>query len=240
MHISAGRLLGFQRLGKLTLIPAFTIPPLAGLMPILSRISLESVAPTSPVPVAWSIGASARVHQASAFDPSFSLFRMAGTSSFGAEENGAKVRVWLNRPNRDFPKIDGNRHSPLDLILCAHTELVAQKVYELRTGIPLDDFLAIPSRTARAPRNPCFHASVESPTIAGWGGFLNAIKFASGALPQWVLVGKGVCPIAQGSFGSATFRGEVSASPSITISTGGFEPAGVRSAGTRNFTSANA
>ena len=48
----------------------------------------------------------------------------------------AKLRSWLNRPNRDFPEMDGRKPSPLDLILLGHPELVAQKVHGLRTGQP--------------------------------------------------------------------------------------------------------
>ncbi len=48
----------------------------------------------------------------------------------------AKLRAWLNRPNRDFPEVDGRKPSPLDLILRGHAELVAQKVHNLRTGQP--------------------------------------------------------------------------------------------------------
>jgi hypothetical protein len=48
----------------------------------------------------------------------------------------AKLRLWLNRPNRDFPKVDGKTPSPLDLILRGHAELVAQNVRNLRTGHP--------------------------------------------------------------------------------------------------------
>jgi hypothetical protein len=47
-----------------------------------------------------------------------------------------KLRAWLNRPNRDFPEVDGKKPSPLDLILRGHAELVAQKVHNLRTGQP--------------------------------------------------------------------------------------------------------
>lgn len=48
----------------------------------------------------------------------------------------AKFRAWINRPNRDFPEVDGKKPSPLDLILRGHAELVAQKAHNLRTGQP--------------------------------------------------------------------------------------------------------
>jgi hypothetical protein len=48
----------------------------------------------------------------------------------------AKLHAWLNRPNRDFPMVNGKRPSPLDLILSGHAELVARKVHNLRTGHP--------------------------------------------------------------------------------------------------------
>jgi hypothetical protein len=48
----------------------------------------------------------------------------------------AKLHVWLNRPNRDLPMVNGKRPSPLDLILSGHAELVARKVHNLRTGHP--------------------------------------------------------------------------------------------------------
>lgn len=47
-----------------------------------------------------------------------------------------KLRAWLNRPNRDFPEVNGQKPSPLDLILRGYAELVAQKVHNLRTGQP--------------------------------------------------------------------------------------------------------
>jgi hypothetical protein len=48
----------------------------------------------------------------------------------------AKLRAWLNRPNRDFPEVDGKKPSPINLIIGGHAELVAQKVHNLRTGQP--------------------------------------------------------------------------------------------------------
>lgn len=48
----------------------------------------------------------------------------------------AKMRAWLNRPNRDFPTIAGKVPSPMDLILSGHAEVVARKVQNLRTGHP--------------------------------------------------------------------------------------------------------
>lgn len=48
----------------------------------------------------------------------------------------AELRVWLKRPNRDFPVLDGQKPSPLDLILRGHVELIAQKVHNLRMGHP--------------------------------------------------------------------------------------------------------
>lgn len=48
----------------------------------------------------------------------------------------AKFRAWLNRPNRDFPAMDGQKPSPLNLILRGHAELVAWKVHNLLTGHP--------------------------------------------------------------------------------------------------------
>lgn len=48
----------------------------------------------------------------------------------------AKLRAWLNRPNRDFPKIDDRVPSPMDLILLGHPVVVARKVENLRTGQP--------------------------------------------------------------------------------------------------------
>lgn len=48
----------------------------------------------------------------------------------------AKLRAWLKRPNRDFPKVDGRIPSPLDLILLGHADVVARKVENLRTGQP--------------------------------------------------------------------------------------------------------
>ena len=48
----------------------------------------------------------------------------------------AKFRAWLSCPNRDFPEMNGQKLSPLDLILQGHVELVAQKVHNLRAGHP--------------------------------------------------------------------------------------------------------
>lgn len=47
-----------------------------------------------------------------------------------------KLRVWLNRPNRDFPLVDGKTPSPMDLILRGHAGIVAAKVHHLRSGHP--------------------------------------------------------------------------------------------------------
>ncbi len=47
-----------------------------------------------------------------------------------------KFRAWLNRPNRDFPEIEGKAPSPVDLILRGHAAIVARKVENLRTGHP--------------------------------------------------------------------------------------------------------
>lgn len=52
----------------------------------------------------------------------------------GGDES--KLRAWLQRPNRDFPLVDGCTPSPLDLILRGHAEIVANKVHNLRTGHP--------------------------------------------------------------------------------------------------------
>jgi putative toxin-antitoxin system antitoxin component (TIGR02293 family) len=51
-------------------------------------------------------------------------------------DNEAKLRDWLNRPNRDFPELNGQTPSPRDLILRGHPELVTQKIHNLRTGHP--------------------------------------------------------------------------------------------------------
>jgi hypothetical protein len=48
----------------------------------------------------------------------------------------AKLRAWLNRPNRDFPQVGGVTPSPMDLILQGHAPVVARKVGNLRTGHP--------------------------------------------------------------------------------------------------------
>lgn len=47
-----------------------------------------------------------------------------------------KLRAWLNHPNRDFPEVDGQKLSPMDLILRGHAELVAWKVHNLCAGHP--------------------------------------------------------------------------------------------------------
>jgi hypothetical protein len=52
------------------------------------------------------------------------------------EHNVGKLRAWLQRPNRDFPKIHGKTPSPLDLILKGHGGIVARKLHNLRTGQP--------------------------------------------------------------------------------------------------------
>jgi hypothetical protein len=52
------------------------------------------------------------------------------------EGNAAKLHAWLNRPNRDFPVVNGKIPSPIELILGGHAELVAQVVHNLRTGHP--------------------------------------------------------------------------------------------------------
>lgn len=48
----------------------------------------------------------------------------------------AKLRAWLNRPNRDFPEVGGQVPSPIDLILLGHASVVARKVGNLRIGQP--------------------------------------------------------------------------------------------------------
>lgn len=47
-----------------------------------------------------------------------------------------KLRAWLNRPNRDFPPVEGRAPSPMDLILLGHAGIVANKAHNLRTGHP--------------------------------------------------------------------------------------------------------
>lgn len=48
----------------------------------------------------------------------------------------ARMRAWLNRPNADFPPIGGKTPSPRDLILHGHSEIVAERVRNMRVGIP--------------------------------------------------------------------------------------------------------
>ena len=50
--------------------------------------------------------------------------------------NTAKLHAWLNHPSSDFPSVNCQKPSPLDLILSGHAELVARKVHNLRTGHP--------------------------------------------------------------------------------------------------------
>ena len=52
----------------------------------------------------------------------------------GGDES--RLRAWLNRPNRDFPDVNGKVPSPMDLILRGHAEIVAQEVQNLRVGNP--------------------------------------------------------------------------------------------------------
>jgi hypothetical protein len=53
---------------------------------------------------------------------------------FGGDEG--KLRAWLLRPNRDFPKIAGKALSPMDVILRGHPDVVADKLHNLRVGHP--------------------------------------------------------------------------------------------------------
>jgi hypothetical protein len=48
----------------------------------------------------------------------------------------AKLRAWLNRPNQDFPLLEGKVPSPMELILRRHTAIVASKIRNLLTGHP--------------------------------------------------------------------------------------------------------
>jgi hypothetical protein len=63
-----------------------------------------------------------------------SPFEDAALGLFWFRHNRANFLAWLNKPNRDFVKLEGRHPSPLDLIRMGHVRVVANHVRNLLLG----------------------------------------------------------------------------------------------------------
>ncbi len=111
--------------------------------PQSGRLDARRVASLYGLPVAELAKLAGRTRQAVNQNPSsiqlqefLQDFEEAATYLRRCDKDPAKFRMWLNKPNREFPKLGSRNASPMDFIKRGHISVVATLVRNLNTGHP--------------------------------------------------------------------------------------------------------